>query len=123
MSATIVLQWCELCRELVEEVDPCCFRGGEIINVCHSCQKFFPVKLQTQWGRYEFQCYWDLGPLPLPPPMTTGKKRIFHAFLTKRQVAQLRASGYEVLKEIEGNDDTDSAVEIQEDDSGDSCIS
>jgi hypothetical protein len=113
----MTLQWCELCRELVQEVSPCCCTGKQLIMACPACLKHFPDKIQAQWGRYDFQFYWDLGRAPLPAPQL-GKKKIFHAYLKEYQVALLRASGYELQKEITDESDDDA----EEADEGNVCV-
>ena len=93
----MVLQWCELCQALVDDVEPARLRGRHLIMTCLKCRRFFPKREKVQWGRHAFQYYWDLGQSQVPLA-GNGPKRPFLMTLSEEQVIHLTAAGYIVME-------------------------
>ena len=94
------LQWCELCKQEVHEVDPAKCRGfSHLIMVCPECRKEFPDRQRVWWGQEQYKYYWDLGSTPIIPVINySTKDRVWYEIeCTKQQMLWLRAAGYELI--------------------------
>lgn len=98
-------QWCEICSELVEDVDPARLRGSHLIMACQACLKFFPKKLKAQWGKQRWKYFWDLGYSRIPLA-GGGHRRPYTVTLTQQQVVWMKAAGYLLVKEEEDESNT-----------------
>ena len=97
------LQWCEICSQLVEDVEPARLRGRHLIMACQACLKLFEKKIKAQWGTEQWKYFWDLGPSPVPLA-GGGYRRPFTLTLTKEQVVFMQAAGY-ILVKLEDEDE------------------
>jgi hypothetical protein len=89
------VQWCQLCREHVEDVEPAKVRGGKMLMVCTQCRSHFEEKVKVEWGRHaDFQYYWDLGKPILKPPARHVTSKLLGVRLGRDGVAKLRAAGF-----------------------------
>jgi len=103
----VVLQWCEVCHQLVDDVEPARLRGRHLMMVCLSCRRHFEGRIKVQWGKYQFQYFWDLGASKVPLA-GRGPRRPYLMSLTKQQVAWMSAAGYTyTLREEEDEDSAD----------------
>ena len=89
-------QWCEICQELVDDVDPARLRGRHLIMACQACLKHFPKKVKAQWGVEQWKYFWDLGPSAVPLA-GGGYRREYTLTLTREQVVFMKAAGYIVV--------------------------
>jgi len=94
------LQWCEICSQLVEDVEPARLRGRHLMMVCQECLKTYRKKDKAQWGHEQWKYYWDLGLSPVPLA-GGGYRRPFTVTLSKEQVVWMQAAGYILVKEDE----------------------
>ena len=92
------LQWCEICAQLVDDVEPARLRGRYLIMVCQICLKSYPKKVKAQWGHEQWKYYWDLGNSPIQLA-GGGYRRPYEVTLTKQQVVWMQAAGYILVKE------------------------
>lgn len=98
-------QYCELCRRDVEDVEPARLRGKPIIMVCKTCLSAFPGRVKANWGREQYQYFWDLRSSLVPLSNGLRGTHEFEIRLSGKQVVQLRAAGYLLrrCKDVDGD--------------------
>lgn len=91
-------QYCELCHQWVDDVEPAKVRGGELVMVCTRCRSYFDSRVKVRWGRHQdFQYYWDLGASPVTPTTRGIPRKFVEVNLTKEAISVLRAAGFVVV--------------------------